>query len=360
MNENSKDKAVNFLRHPQIEYTKIRRACGVIEYALAAVSLGTNRPFMALFCAGLGTLFNVDKVLRTIGINTLELDFTAKHLPPVTLPILEKFLPSGRRKEAFLTPERKRLAESVVENVCQRTEKYGVKPFKFSPSHLDIVEDIGPKTAAIADGITGRITVETSDIHSDSMFVAVLAHEYYHNLSLRRISMRRPRDRMGFHYKSLERDLSWLGEGVIDKSASITAKDFGYTDSHITYKDQVGVIDIICQGIADDLASEEGMVDGRRIGHEDVQGKAEMVFSLFEQALYGKGDIRPLFLAIQKHYREQGGIKRFFQFVEEANTLYDKWHDSKSWEDRMSPLGQDYQKKLYELNNFAYRGNFFA
>lgn len=291
------------LTRPPLEYwTAIRRAAGFAEAALAISCLAADCPHSALFLAGLGALINIDAFLKVM--LPKEIDLTAKHLPGLAIPVLDRLTPARRRREALLTPERRKLAEAVVANICRRTAPYGVKPFKFAPWHLKVVFDRGPKTAGTANYLSGRITLETRDILSDSHFVGILAHEYYETLVVRRWSRRPGRHRLRFEFPSLGRwGLDWLAEGIIEKSTQITALELGFSP-YMAYRERIAIIDHLLEAMARE-----------RRGRGELVSPSEL-FPLFEEALYGRGNLKPLFTQLQETYENQGGIKKLWWLVE--------------------------------------------
>lgn len=206
------------------------------------------------------------------------------------------------QSEKFLTPARKELAAKVVENICQRTQKYGVAPFSFSTKHLAIVRGQGPKTVATADDKSGLITLETNDLFTDDIFAKTLAHEYYHTLSLRRESRRSGRERYGWLFPKIKKDLSWFQEAIVEKSARITAGGLGCFQFIPCYDERIEILETMC----------------RRLAGSNPAGQA---FPLFEEALYGRGNLKPLFVAMEKHYKKAGGVKRFFNLVDGISKL---------------------------------------
>ena len=70
------------------------------------------------------------------------IELTQKHLPSLgSLPVLGRFTPEGQRVRRYMTPERVRLAEKVVGNICLRTAKYGVQPFEFDLSMVKVMSE---------------------------------------------------------------------------------------------------------------------------------------------------------------------------------------------------------------------------
>lgn len=241
---------------------------------------------------------------------SLEIDLTGKHLALPAIPT--------RERRNFLTPERKQLGQEVVRNIYKRTAKYGVKPFSFSPKHLTIVKDKGPKTSAMVSRL-GRITLETADMKTQDNYVNSLAHEYYHTVALQRWSRRPGRDRWGLSFTGIDRKLDWLEEGVVEKSAQISARELNYPNFMGSNNEQVEVVDDMCHYMArrqleEDLSS---FPHETWLGHhEEMTVLRERNFSLFEEAIYGRGRLQPLCTTIQEHYRDLGGVRKFFELVE--------------------------------------------
>lgn len=287
----------------------------------------------------------VESILRSFGDIFLpkELDLTGKHLPLPEIP----FGPTHERRKNFLTPERKELGRRVVEDLCQRTAGYGVKPFRFSPWHLKVVGGEDSRGRANAHNFTGRITLCAGNSYSEGQYVKTLAHEYYHTVSTRRLAKKGDRRRFGLVFAIIletNRNIQWLGEGIVEKSARITANRLGFFDFEKTSGERVKIIEMMCLFMATEKLAEKYGIPSFTVlskRRPEAEAIAVEVFSLFEEAIYGQGNVKPLFTSIQRYYKGVGGIKRFFQLTAEAGRL------------RRENLEDEEERVVYQLTNFA-------
>lgn len=301
----------------------IRRGIMAGESIFSLIYLAKGEPAVSCLFLATSAVLNFDLILRGVGLGGL-------------LDKWDRFTPGARRREKFLTPERKELAARVVENICQRTQRYGVEPFSFSIWHLVIVPDQGPESAATAGQKDGLITLETNDIKTDDIFAKTLAHEYYHTLSLRRESRRPGRERYGWRFPKIKKDLSWFQEAIVEKSARITAGDLGRFQFTPSYEERVEILETMCQRLAG-------------------PNPADQVFSLFEEAMYGRGNLKPLFVAIKEHYKNVGGIKKFFNLVDKISKLEDQCEklDRAKKDDEFRKVWKEYNRNVDEFREFA-------
>lgn len=297
-------------------------------------------------------------------------DFTGEVYKP-SLPSRMKDLLLGqeKRRREFWTAERLELANAVVENVCQRTKEYGVKPFSFSPEQIVLVDRLGEDLLRMPpekmSPLTGKIWLVPHQVGKKSKLVGVLAHAYYHVCEHRtkymRLKLIPPRieegGRFGLSFLTRKGEgLGWLDEGVVESSAQTTAKEvLGYATFHLPYPERTSIIRDFCYQIAFSEMTEDGRLED--VVASGVKKRAREVFEDFERATYGKGQLLPISRRINRVYKEWGGFKEFVSRVERLTKLERELKREEIKRGEKDRLRADCGLAIEELGSFA-RGPF--
>lgn len=274
----------------------------------------------------------------------------------ITIPSIKGLLGSEEKK-AFLDERRVELLKRVIENVNQRTVQYRLKPIRFRSWQIGVINDPENPNAGTCNQKTNYIIFNAGrlDQSSEADFVRLAAHEYYHTRE-RNVFGGRKHERRSLSMG--RKDLRWIEEGIVELSAWETARELGFRDFTIKendfYQDSVGYIMSICQKIVINGRTKEGK--DPTISEEELRRKAKEVFLLFEQAIYGRGEILPLARAINDCYKEEGGFKEFIAKCIEMSRLTEKIKLARESKDSKvtAILKESYQERKEAFSDFVF------